>query len=351
MIKATSPISPLLTSSLDEFTFTIGGDYAVVVVTCAGEELLKETYYPVSSSITIYDLGTLIADAVRPTVVATFSISITEFTSESSTDAWTSGDITAYYSTVDIDMSASAYLNQYFMSLLDGTKLTRLGHKEYLHAAGSDSSEAVVTAQYYKDSSVSTVTFVADATPTRTVSGITTFDVSPNRYYDADKGNLFAYTVTVGKRTQEYQIDHSESVADPVLLFTNSFGCQETFYCLGKKKITSEFERKSAVIGGKKINYSVKETRNFEGDTGALPPSMTHLAEDLLRSDEIYLFRDYTQDKQVTITDSKSERTNEWDDMPEFTFTYQYAQRIQNVMFKSKGEGRIFDDSFDDTFN
>lgn len=37
--------------------------------------------------------------------------------------------------------------------------------------------------------------------------------------------------------------------------------------------------------------------------------------------------------------------------MPEFTFTYQYAQRIQNVMFKNMGEGRIFDDSFDDTFN
>lgn len=56
---------------------------------------------------------------------------------------------------------------------------------------------------------------------------------------------------------------------------------------------------------------------------------MTHFAEDLLRSDEIFLFRDYSQDKQVTITESKAERTNETDDMPEFTFTYQYAQRIQ----------------------
>lgn len=352
MIKASKPTSPLFTSALDAFSFAIDGDSATVTITCAGEELLSETYYPVSGNITIYDLGTLIADAVRPTVVATFSIYITEHTGETDSGTWTSGDITAYYATVDIGMSAATFLDQYFMTLLDGSKLTRLGHREYLHAVGSDSTKATVTAQYFKDSkTVNTITFTPDTTPTRTVNGITTFDVSPDRYHNKVYGDLFAYTVTVGKRTQEFQIDHSGSVADPVLLFTNSFGCQETFYCLGRKKISPEFERKSAVISGKKINYSVKETRNFEGDTGVLPPSMAHFAEDLLRSDEIYLFRDYSQDKQVTITDSNAERTNEADDMPEFTFTYQYAQRIQNVMFKSMGEGRIFDDSFDDTFN
>ena len=140
---------------------------------------------------------------------------------------------------------------------------------------------------------------------------------------------------------------------DPVLLFTNSFGCQEIFYCLGKKKIAPIFERKSAVIGGKKINYQVKETRTFEGDTGIIPPSMAHFAEDLLRSDEVYLFRDYAQDKQITLTDSKSERTNEADDLAEFTFSYQYSQRIQNVVFKNidTSSGKIFDRSFDDTFN
>ncbi len=237
MIKATKPTSPLFTSELDTFSFSIGGDSATVTITCAGEELLSETYYPVSGNITIYDLGTLIADAVRPTVIATFSISITEHTGETETASWSSGSITAYYATVDIDMSAATFLDRYFMSLLDGAKLTRLGHREYLHAAGSDSTKAIVTARYIKNANtVNTATFTADVTPTRTVNGITTFDVSPDRYHNEVYGDLFAYTVTVGKRTQEFQIDHTGSVADPVLLFTNSFGCQETFYCLGKKK-------------------------------------------------------------------------------------------------------------------
>ncbi len=353
MITVThQPASPSFTSAIDTFSFKIGGERATVAITCAGEELLKETYYPVSGNITIYDLGTLLADAVRPTTVATVGIAITELSGESSVATW-SCEFTAYYATVDIDMSCQAFIDQYFLTLLDGEKFTQLGHREYLHAAGANSTQASVTAQYYKDGKVNSATISPDATPTHTVGSITTFDVSPDRYYDADKGDLFLYTVTVGKRVQHFQIDHTEAVADPVLLFTNSFGCQEIFYCLGKKKIAPEFERKSAVIGGRKRNYSVKETRTFEGDTGIIRPSMAHFAEDLLRSDEIYLFRDYTQDKKVTITESKSERTNELDDTPSFTFSYQYAQRIQNVVFKDIDNtgGRIFDDSFDDTFN
>ena len=58
MITATKPTSPLFTSSLDTFTFKISGDTATVTIKCNGMELLSETYYPVSGSITIYDLGT-----------------------------------------------------------------------------------------------------------------------------------------------------------------------------------------------------------------------------------------------------------------------------------------------------
>lgn len=353
MITVTNqPSSPLFTSALDSFSFKIGGERATVTITCAGEELLSETYYPVAGNITIYDLCTLVGDAVRPVVTAKCQIKIVEHSGESDTDSW-SCEFIAYYANVDIDMSCQSFIDQYFLTLLDGAKLTQLGHREYLHATGTDSTVPSVTARYFKDGKVVTSDIAADATPTHTVGSITTFDVSPDRYYDADRGDLFAYTVTVGKRVQEFQIDHTEAVADPVLLFTNSFACQEIFYCLGKKKIAPTFERKSAVISGKKINYSVKETRTFEGDTGVIPPSMALFAEDLLRSDEVYLFRDYAQDKQITFTDSKSERTNELDDMAEFTFSYQYAQRVQNVVFKSTNNtgGRIFDDSFDDTFN
>ena len=154
MITATKPTSPLFTSSLDTFTFKISGDTATVTIKCNGMELLSETYYPVSGSITIYDLGTLIADAVRPTVTASFTIDITEHQGEIDIATWSSGAITAYYATVDIDMSCSSFIDRYFLTLLDGTKLTRLGHREYLHAAGINSSTPTVVAQFFKDNQV-----------------------------------------------------------------------------------------------------------------------------------------------------------------------------------------------------
>ena len=54
--------------------------------------------------------------------------------------------------------------------------------------------------------------------------------------------------------------------------------------------------------------------------------------------------------KEVVLSDSKSDRTNEDDHMPRFTFSYQYAQRIHNVLQMDR-VGRIFDNTFDHTFN
>ena len=78
MITATKPTSPLLHRRSIPLHLRYRGDTATVTIKCNGMELLSETYYPVSGSITIYDLGTLIADAVRPTVTASFTIDITE---------------------------------------------------------------------------------------------------------------------------------------------------------------------------------------------------------------------------------------------------------------------------------
>ena len=140
MITVTNqPSSPLFTSALDSFSFKIGGERATVTITCEGEELLSETYYPVAGTITIYDLGTLISDAVRTTVVAKCAIKIVEHNGESDVANW-SCEFTAYYATVDINMSCQAFLDQYFLTLLDGAKLTQLGHREYLHAAGAFSN-------------------------------------------------------------------------------------------------------------------------------------------------------------------------------------------------------------------
>lgn len=352
MIKASKPSSPLFTSALDTFSFQVSGDSATVTVTCAGEEVLQETYYPMSGNITISDLGTLIADYVRPTVKSTFSISITEHTGESDTDTWQSGDIIAYYSTADIDMDAMVFLNQFFLTLLDGKKLTKPGRREYLHASGDNVEKAEVTARFFDEGKLVSVEAPEDCTILTSVNGIITMDVSPGHYEDLHSGNLFAYTVRMGKRIQEYQIDFNSGASEPAILFSNAFGCQEIFYCTGKQEVTKEFERKSAVINNRKVNYSIKGTRTYKADTGMLPPGMVDFIDDLLGSDELYLFRNGMRDREIVVTDSKMEYSNEDDGTFEFTLSYQYSQKIQNIIYKDgNAAGKIFDSPFGKMFN
>lgn len=352
MIKA-DKLSPILfTSSLDTFSFQIDGDSATVTITCAGEEVLRETYYPTSGIITIYDLGTLIADFVRPTVRATFSITITEHRGETDLSAWVSEDIVAYYSTADIDMDAMVFLNQFFLTLLEGKKLTKLGRREYLHASGDDVEKAEVTAHFFDGGKLVSVEAPEDCTILTSVNGITTMDVSPGHYEDLHSGNLFAYTVRMGKRIQEYQIDFNSGTSEPAILFSNAFGCQEIFYCTGKQEVAKEFERKSAVINNRKVNYSIKGTRTFKADTGMLPPGMVDFIDDLLGSDELYLFRNGMKDREIVVTDSKMEYSNEDDGTFEFTLSYQYSQKIQNIIYKDgNAAGKIFDSPFGKMFN
>ena len=77
---------------------------------------------------------------------------------------------------------------------------------------------------------------------------------------------------------------------------------------------------------------------------------MADWADDLFRSDSVYLWVDGTLGREVVLSDSKSEITNEEDHMPAFEFSYTYAQRIHNVMQPGR-VGRIFDHTFDHTFN
>ena len=56
------------------------------------------------------------------------------------------------------------------------------------------------------------------------------------------------------------------------------------------------------------------------------------------------------QVREVVLSDSQSIIRNDDGDMPAFEFSYSYCQRIHNVMQRTNA-GRIFDNTFDHTFN
>lgn len=331
--------------SIPDLTIMIDGSYADIQVTIP-DVIFSERMYPFGSVISLDDLGGLLTAYARQQLVLNVTISVSEKNSSGTEVATKTFAFTVLYSECDVDTTAESFYNSHFLSILMGPKETAMGRLEYLHYYGSDSATATA---YYDDGSEAqiAVTVVGGNDNYRTC------DVSPARFASAGK-TLVSYFVKAGSRSQTYNVRPEVLDCAPILIFSNSFGVQELIYCTGTHEVDPKFERSSARFGKMKRNYDIRETRTFKADTGVLTWAMADWLDDLFRSKEVYVLNIYggvpTVGREVTLTDSKSVRSNEDDELPRFTFSYEYAQRNHNVL-DSHRAGRIFDNTFDFTFN
>ncbi len=346
IIKKNTFASVYFSAQLPDVEFSISGSRANVVVSVDSTVIYDEVLVPFGGSITIYDLAGMVEPWVERVLVADLSIVIKELDAAGNQSASEEMTTQALFSRAYINASAEEFYEGYFLSTLIGTKITAMKRLEYLHYYGTDA--ATVTA-HYDDGSTETFTGTAVAGNSK----YTTLDVSPGRFVTTGK-TLCGYTVTAGGRHQDFTIDHRDPDCAPVLIFTNSFGVQELMYCTGTHEVDPKYTRSNAFLNGKYRNYHIEELRTFKADTGIMNTAMANWADDLFRSKEIYLVNFYQGQPsvglEVAITDSKSQNDNNDDTLPRFTFDYRYSQRNHNVI-DIKRAGRIFDNTFDNTFN
>lgn len=325
-----------------EITLSLGVEKALVTVTIDGSLAYNETMYAVGGVITLQDLGELVTPYARRRHMVRLEVSVTE----EGQQPQTTGCDVVYCQAEFSDMTPADFLEQHFMSILMGTKVTALGRLEYLHMQGDEAPSCLAR---YSDGT--TRTFSVDVVQQGT--GYKTLDVSPNHFLDADKV-LLSYTITAGQRSQVYELDLRQPDCAPVVVFTNSFGLDELAYCTGLHKVDPSYKRSVAYVGHIQRNYRIDETRAFHADTGPLTTAMANWWDDVFRSQSVRIVNFYdghpNVGKDLVITDSKSEYTNDDAELPRFTFTYQYAQRNHNVVQMLRA-GRIFDNTFDNTFN
>lgn len=349
MITAITPSSPIFTSALQELTFQLSGGAtrATIRLMCHDTTLIDATFFPDDGGlITLADLDQLLSDELR---LARRSVLTIEATDDQGS-TWQSGDIDIVYCTADVGVtSASAFIDNYFLSTLLGPKTTAPGRTEFLSATGASAASGTVTASYL--TSAGTITTRTTALqPDSESNGIYKYVISPADYVDDSKGSLTSFSVNVGARRQDYIVETDRFEPAPVLLFTNAFSCQEFLYCKGEHQADPTYDRQSTRFNGRRRNYHIDETRSFKADTGILTTAEANWADELLRSDEVYLWVDGAPGREVVITESKSERTSSPQELPRFTFSYEYAQRVHNVV-QLEHRGRIFDNTFDATFN
>lgn len=334
--------SYMLSGSLDKLSFNTTSGNATVVISMGDETILNETYVPDAKNlISLRDLDRLIVPYLTTNLIETFHYVIKD--SQNTIEK----DFTVQFSATEIGLEAGTFLDEYFLSLLLGTKITAVGRSEFVHLVCREACQVKARLEYMAGSKLEITERVLE--DVSELNQVITVDVSPDLFAVTGK-TLLAYTIIAGLRSMRFEMDALAPDTAPNLVFTNSFGCQETIYCVGTHQIDPKYNRDTAIIDGKLKSYQITENRNFKANTGILSTDMANWAEELFRSKEVYLMDGDATGKEVTITESKSERNNNPDNQPSFEFEYRYSQRNHNIM-PMVNAGRVFDNTFDRTFN
>ena len=344
-----------------EFSINFSRALVSVTVTKSGdsEKVYEEYLYPDDSGIiTLSDIDLLIEPYAEKWLVFGLEVKVIEQLVNRNSD----GEDTVTASNTDtlsctvvsckaniLNITASDWCNTRFLTLIQGTRQTAIGWREFLCFIGSDTAYCMAM---YDDgtSQRHDVTVMASG-------DYQMIDVSPAEFTAAGKV-LVSYAIYAGQRSQNYEVlpGMGEEVA-PALIFWNSFGVQELAYCTGEHQMVSSFDRKQARIGRKKRAYNIEEKETFKADTGILSYPMANWWREVFRSKDVKVLPYQNggvileeEGIPVVISSEKAELSNEADYMPRYTFEYEYADRNHNV-WDNRREGRIFDNTFDYTFN
>lgn len=332
--------------SIPEIGLATTGSRVSVTITIDGDIVYSEVLYPIDGYMVLRDLSNLVTPYAKQKLSVNFGLTMKVLDESGNVTFAISRSTDIVYASVDTSIDAETFCDTHFLSILLGSKVTALGRLEYLHYIGTDT--ATCTARYADGSTAQFGCVVSGGN-----DKYTTIDVSPARFTTDGKA-LIGYTVTAGARSQNFEIDPFCPDCAPILIFVNSFGCEELLYCTGVHKVAPTYKRSSSYISGLLKNYDIEETRTFKADTGILNTAMANWFDEVLRSDYVRVVNIVNGSpqvgKEVVITDSKSEISNADNELPRFTFSYQYAQRNHNVLNLARA-GRIFDNTFDRTFN
>ena len=352
------PDAVSFSSTMNDVVFSSQCDHAVVSVELqyAGttETIYEEKLYPDAGGlISLSSLAEMLEPYLRARLNVRMTVTISEYEASDSTtpSATLSTDQCAVlFAMVDVGEDAGTFCENHFLTTLDGPKMTAEGLEERVYAYGA--AQVNVTAAFLMPDNTMSYSETA-VTPAGVTDDIYAFFVGPDvveALFPNAGGELVEYTVAAGLRSQKFVMVDRPMAPAPSLAFINSFGCIEFLHCYGTHKKDSSYTRSSARVRGRLRNYKIVEERVFHAETGWLNTAMADWADELFRSQEVYLWLDGEPGRQVVISDSKSTVTNEDGDMPSFEFSYVYAQRIHNVM-QRRHAGRIFDNTFDHTFN
>ena len=325
MINFADIISWHFVTELDVIEVTSASDVSFTIADSGGT-ILNGTYTPVTGTVRIYHLARLLRPLIDG-VTAVFT-----FTAGS-----TSKTVHVLQSGVTVSESAATFLPSFFLSAVMTERDTSLERKELLTLLPIEQSLPTVQAvcSYWDGDAVVTAN-----------KPVTTTGMTANTPF----GTLVAYSIVAGERTMRFRVT-SLPTAEYAMLFRNTFGAWEPIYFAGMTEDSPEYTRETSMVNGALKLYNLEETASFKSWTGPLRPSGVALARDLARciTTVCLLERGMAADV-VVISNVEVKHTSADNEIADFTFTWRRSA-MWSVMLKTVRPPKLFDETFDETYN
>ena len=304
-------------------------------------DFLREVYTPDDQNrIYVRDLGRLLLPYISPIMLRQRFV-IT------ATPASVGGviDFTVQYGLTELNIPADSFLGSRFLTTLQGEKYTYPGQKEFLSLVVSEATAVSIVA-YYKSGSQTTRTVQI---PAANINSVVTVDVSPALFSDPE--TISFIVVTAGVRAFAFYL-RRPSAPLVQFVFINTFGVKETFIPAGLILRENNYKNLFGYFNGVYRKYNVDLVKLYTANTGVMTENMADWIEALFLSEDVFVLSSEGVEQEVVIEDSTVKRSSARDELPAYEFKYRLSKRNHSEFYVTPPQvSRIFDDTFDDTFN
>lgn len=250
----------------------------------------------------------------------------------------------------EINVTAPKFVANRFLSLMKGDKNTLPDSKELLSVYSFNPDKVMIKA-FYRDDVNEEYFDEIIAGPIVKENAMTGIDVSPQNYLK-DGFTLVRYSVVCGDRTMNYWMDNLSNESPLSLLFSNNFGVIETYSISGLLQWEPKFTNDIGTIRGEYNRYDIEFYREYTANTGVMNKRTADWLEvELFSALQVYGVKDSHVWKKLIISDQTIKRTSSDSETPAFEFKYRISQRNQDVIDFSDYLHRVFDVTFDKSFD
>jgi hypothetical protein len=247
-----------------------------------------------------------------------------------------------------VSLPANEFLDSQFLSSVTSGRDTAMGRKELVTLLSPTEAVDVTAACVYANGEMCVPQSVQLASALA-AGQVHEVDCSPSLLVNDALGELVQYTVIAGDRLMTYSVSPTQTHR-LALLMRNDFGAWEPCYFTGMTETSPGITRELVLVGGVMRPLRIAEQENFKSFTGPLRPGGVQLMRSLARSPEIVLLEDgMATGDGVVVSDQEIKYTDEDGHLPAFTFTWHRASRLP--LLRVPKIPRLFDDTFDETFN